>query len=234
MTPTFDEPICPKAALLSPYDIATTSQVVNRFDNDWLDSLWTPPPATGSPIQNTMEIMEVRPTFAPSRRTTRNLDLRARDDAYSTSETSSSRDSTPPFSSRRRALSPVNAQPTNEEDATSPSFRCPWFECTSQFMSPEEASAHAGYHPDRRELRCPYPDCTYISIRINDVKRHCETASHGRPASFFCRGCGRRFTRKDAVKRHQWKSTKDPRCVAFVGSKAGVGVVGESAEHKSQ
>ncbi|PBK78608.1 hypothetical protein ARMSODRAFT_1078134 [Armillaria solidipes] len=229
MAPTFDEPICPKATLLSHYDIASTSDVVNRFDNDWFDSLWTPPSATRSPIQNTMEVMEETWTLAPSRRTTPNLDPRARGDAYSTSETSSSRDSTPPLNSRRRALSPVNAQPTNEEDASVPSFRCPWSECTSQFMSPEEASAHASYHPGRRELRCPHPDCTYTSVRINDVKRHCETASHGRPASFFCRGCGRRFTRKDAAKRHQSKSAKDPRCVAFVGSKAGVGVVGERA-----
>ncbi|KAK0497002.1 hypothetical protein EDD18DRAFT_1105300 [Armillaria luteobubalina] len=221
IAPTFDEPICPKAALLSPYDMATTSEIVNRFD-----SLWTAPSATGWPMQDTIEVMETQ-TFAPSRSTTRNLDLCARGDAYSTSETSSSRDSTPPLNSSSRSLSPVNAQPFNEGDATIPSFRCPWFECTSQFMSPDKASAHALYHPDRRELRCPHPDCTYTSVRLNDVKRHCETASHGRPASFFCRGCGRRFTRKDAAKRHQSKSAKDPRCIALVGSKAGVGVVGE-------
>ncbi|KAK0484064.1 hypothetical protein IW261DRAFT_1606118 [Armillaria novae-zelandiae] len=231
---TFDEPICPKAALLSPYDMATTSEVVNRFDNDWFDSLWTSPSATGWLMQNTMEVMETRTFNAPSRSTTRNLDLRARSGAYSMSETSSSRGSTPPLNSRSGALSPANAQTPKEEDAVVPSFRCPWFECTSQFMSPEEALAHALYHPDRRELRCPHPDCTYTSVRINDVKRHCETATHGRTASFFCRGCGRKFTRKDAVKRHQSKSAKDPRCVAFVGSKAGVGVVGERTGYTSQ
>ncbi|KAG7448172.1 uncharacterized protein BT62DRAFT_757273 [Guyanagaster necrorhizus] len=129
--------------------------------------------------------------------------------------------------SHRAALSPMSIQPTNEEDAPVPSFRCPWSKCTLRFMSPEEAFLHAVHHPGRRTLICPHTGCPYTSVRIADVKRHCRTASHGQPASFLCRGCKRMFTRKDAVRRHQLQSAKDPQCVAYAGSDAGVGIGGK-------
>ncbi|KAK0211121.1 hypothetical protein DFS33DRAFT_1450845 [Desarmillaria ectypa] len=232
ITPTFDQSICPEASLLSHSDAASAHDVVNKFDNDWFDSLWTPPSVTGRQRQNTMQVMaEETRTFVvpsvPSQSMTPTPDTRAPGYTNSTRETPSSHASTRRHRSRRPAFSPVNTKLPNEDDVTVPSFRCPWSECTSRFMSPEEAFVHAGYHPDRRTLICPHPDCPYASIRINDVKRHCQTASHGKPPSFFCRGCEHRFTRRDATKRHQLQSAKDPLCVAYAGSDAGVGIVGE-------
>ncbi len=44
IAPTFDEPICPKAALLSPYDMALYLRSCHRFDNDWLTRFGPRPP----------------------------------------------------------------------------------------------------------------------------------------------------------------------------------------------
>ncbi|KAK0463718.1 uncharacterized protein EV420DRAFT_1519668 [Desarmillaria tabescens] len=237
ITPTFDQPICPEASLLSYSDVASTCGVANRFDNDWFDSLWIPPSVTGWQTQNPMqEMVEETQTLvvpsAPSQSLTPALEPCTFGRTSPTPATPSSQGSTRQLRHRRPAFSPVNKQTSNENDTTVPSFRCPWSECTSRFNSPEEAFVHAKfhhhlYHPDSKTLICPHRDCTYTSVRINDVRRHCQTASHGMPPAFFCRGCERRFTRKDATKRHQLQSAKDPLCIAYAGSDRGVGIVGE-------
>ncbi|KAJ6580028.1 hypothetical protein DFH09DRAFT_893543, partial [Mycena vulgaris] len=51
-----------------------------------------------------------------------------------------------------------------------------------------------------REFPCDF--CALSFDRQHDLKRHVETHSGEKP--YLCdRGCGKAFTRKDALKRHQ-------------------------------
>ena len=52
---------------------------------------------------------------------------------------------------------------------------------------------------------CPWPRCIFQSERPSDVERHCQSVHQ--KVKFSCDVCGKKLTRKDAIKRHQTQGT---------------------------
>ncbi|KAJ3837898.1 hypothetical protein F5878DRAFT_621002 [Lentinula raphanica] len=69
---------------------------------------------------------------------------------------------------------------------------------TQSTISTNSGNATATYE---RPFPCTYPSCSASFLRNHDLKRHIKVA-HERK-SFKCGGCGKTFSRRDAIKRHK-------------------------------
>ncbi|KAF8844653.1 hypothetical protein BDN67DRAFT_962587 [Paxillus ammoniavirescens] len=105
-----------------------------------------------------------------------------------------------------------HSQPSNTvPHYTVPSHQYPAHQLTHHQHNPQQTSSYFGrgdsqYQPSQYPASPSRPfSCDLCALSFNrqhDLKRHRETHSGEKP--FLCNGgCGKTFTRKDALKRHQ-------------------------------
>ncbi|TPX55514.1 hypothetical protein PhCBS80983_g05251 [Powellomyces hirtus] len=100
-------------------------------------------------------------------------------------------------------LGPPSAYPPAEVDqdsraTSSTPITCPFPSCTKIFVRQQNLKAHSKTHSSAKPHQCTY--CPLAFRRNHDLKRHMRLHNNERP--YICPGCNRGFARSDALKRH--------------------------------
>ncbi|OBZ68194.1 Transcriptional regulator CRZ1 [Grifola frondosa] len=81
-------------------------------------------------------------------------------------------------------------------------FVCPVPGCGSTFTRRFNLRGHLRSHTAERPFQCEWPGCNKGFARQHDCKRH-QALHTAKPQSNVCRGCGKTFSRLDALNRHR-------------------------------
>jgi uncharacterized Zn-finger protein len=81
------------------------------------------------------------------------------------------------------------------------SFRCPVPGCGSTFTRRFNLKGHLRSHTSERPYACEWPGCDKAFARQHDCKRHYQLHS-AKAGTHMCQGCGKSFSRTDALNRH--------------------------------
>ncbi|KAH8119085.1 hypothetical protein DFH11DRAFT_1464474, partial [Phellopilus nigrolimitatus] len=80
-------------------------------------------------------------------------------------------------------------------------FVCPVPGCGSTFTRRFNLRGHLRSHTEERPYVCEWPGCNKGFARQHDCKRH-QALHSSRTTSNVCHGCGKTFSRLDALNRH--------------------------------
>ncbi|KAJ3885743.1 hypothetical protein GG344DRAFT_58700 [Lentinula edodes] len=84
----------------------------------------------------------------------------------------------------------------------------------SNQSQPNSASGNVTATYDR-PFPCTFPSCSASFLRNHDLKRHTKVAHEHK--SFECGGCGKKFSRRDAIKRHKDASVAKSQLPSLLG-----------------
>ncbi|CCO27087.1 Transcriptional regulator CRZ1 OS=Saccharomyces cerevisiae (strain ATCC 204508 / S288c) GN=CRZ1 PE=1 SV=1 [Rhizoctonia solani AG-1 IB] len=98
-------------------------------------------------------------------------------------------------------------------------FKCPVPGCGSTFTRRFNLRGHLRSHTEERPFVCEWPGCTKGFARQHDCKRH-YALHNAKPNQHLCEGCGKTFSRTDALNRHL-RSDGGSGCRKSVAAKAG-------------
>ncbi|QRV94195.1 C2H2 zinc finger [Ceratobasidium sp. AG-Ba] len=80
-------------------------------------------------------------------------------------------------------------------------FKCPVPGCGSTFTRRFNLRGHLRSHTEERPFVCEWPGCSKGFARQHDCKRH-YALHNAKPNQHVCDGCGKTFSRTDALNRH--------------------------------
>ena len=80
-------------------------------------------------------------------------------------------------------------------------FKCPVPGCGSTFTRRFNLRGHLRSHTEERPFVCEWPNCNKGFARQHDCKRH-YALHNAKPNQHLCEGCGKTFSRTDALNRH--------------------------------
>ncbi|KAF8608773.1 hypothetical protein BDV93DRAFT_207549 [Ceratobasidium sp. AG-I] len=80
-------------------------------------------------------------------------------------------------------------------------FKCPVPGCGSTFTRRFNLRGHLRSHTEERPFICEWPNCNKGFARQHDCKRH-YALHNAKPNQHVCDGCGKTFSRTDALNRH--------------------------------
>ncbi|CAE6430691.1 unnamed protein product [Rhizoctonia solani] len=98
-------------------------------------------------------------------------------------------------------------------------FKCPVPGCGSTFTRRFNLRGHLRSHTEERPFVCEWPGCTKGFARQHDCKRH-YALHNAKPNQHLCEGCGKTFSRTDALNRHL-RSDGGSNCRKTAATKAG-------------
>ncbi|EUC64281.1 transcriptional regulator CRZ1, putative [Rhizoctonia solani AG-3 Rhs1AP] len=98
-------------------------------------------------------------------------------------------------------------------------FKCPVPGCGSTFTRRFNLRGHLRSHTEERPFVCEWPGCTKGFARQHDCKRH-YALHNAKPNQHLCEGCGKTFSRTDALNRHL-RSDGGSNCRKTASTKAG-------------
>lgn len=98
-------------------------------------------------------------------------------------------------------------------------FKCPVPGCGSTFTRRFNLRGHLRSHTEERPFVCEWPGCTKGFARQHDCKRH-YALHNAKPNQHLCDGCGKTFSRTDALNRHL-RSDGGSNCRKTAATKAG-------------
>ncbi|CAE7078896.1 unnamed protein product [Rhizoctonia solani] len=98
-------------------------------------------------------------------------------------------------------------------------FKCPVPGCGSTFTRRFNLRGHLRSHTEERPFVCEWPGCTKGFARQHDCKRH-YALHNAKPNQHLCEGCGKTFSRTDALNRHL-RSDGGSNCRKVAAAKAG-------------
>ncbi|CAE6518038.1 unnamed protein product [Rhizoctonia solani] len=98
-------------------------------------------------------------------------------------------------------------------------FKCPVPGCGSTFTRRFNLRGHLRSHTEERPFVCEWPGCTKGFARQHDCKRH-YALHNAKPNQHLCEGCGKTFSRTDALNRHL-RSDGGSGCRKSAAAKAG-------------
>ncbi|CUA66871.1 Transcription factor Sp9 [Xenopus (Silurana) tropicalis] [Rhizoctonia solani] len=98
-------------------------------------------------------------------------------------------------------------------------FKCPVPGCGSTFTRRFNLRGHLRSHTEERPFVCEWPGCTKGFARQHDCKRH-YALHNAKPNQHLCEGCGKTFSRTDALNRHL-RSDGGSNCRKTAAAKAG-------------
>ncbi|KAJ3062670.1 hypothetical protein HK102_008695 [Quaeritorhiza haematococci] len=112
------------------------------------------------------------------------------------------------------AVDAITPPPAKRSRQTSKRYQCSYPGCTHTSTRKYNIRTHEQTHQkDRaRPHKCPHPQCTKSFARPQELVRH--QRAHDPSKACVCKGCGRGFTRQDALRRHM----KDKLCGDFDAS----------------
>ncbi|ELU42528.1 zf-C2H2 domain-containing protein [Rhizoctonia solani AG-1 IA] len=96
-------------------------------------------------------------------------------------------------------------------------FKCPVPGCGSTFTRRFNLRGHLRSHTEERPFVCEWPGCTKGFARQHDCKRH-YALHNAKPNQHLCEGCGKTFSRTDAL---NLRSDGGSGCRKSVAAKAG-------------
>jgi hypothetical protein len=81
-------------------------------------------------------------------------------------------------------------------------YQCSHSGCSRAFSRAFNLKVHEQTHEENRDrpFACEHPGCNKTFVRVHDLIRH--NGVHLDVKAFVCVGCGKGFTRKDALRRH--------------------------------